>query len=181
MLLALKSISMSLTASNMIPLGTTAPGFTLYDTVSGDELSLFELRGDYEIPKFRFHTPPEELLESRLSENRSSSSALTPRRPPEELEEFRLSENRSPRPVPHRSFCAPSGVHLRAVRSRFGGGGPWASTGHLCKRWKSERQSLISPMAVSRPRAKGNLALSPRSTCAAFMQNRAVGLEDISH
>jgi len=37
---------MARTASNMIPLGTTAPGFTLYDTVSGDELSLFELRGD---------------------------------------------------------------------------------------------------------------------------------------
>ena len=37
---------MARTASNMIPLGTVAPGFTLYDTVSGDELSLFELRGD---------------------------------------------------------------------------------------------------------------------------------------
>ncbi len=37
---------MARTASNMIPLGTIAPGFTLYDTVSGDELSLFELRGD---------------------------------------------------------------------------------------------------------------------------------------
>jgi len=37
---------MARTASNMIPLGTTAPGFTLYDTVSGDDLSLFELRGD---------------------------------------------------------------------------------------------------------------------------------------
>ncbi len=37
---------MARTASNMIPLRTTAPGFTLYDTVSGDEVSLFELRGD---------------------------------------------------------------------------------------------------------------------------------------
>jgi peroxiredoxin len=37
---------MSLTASNMIPLGTTAPGFMLYDTISGEEISLFELRGD---------------------------------------------------------------------------------------------------------------------------------------
>ncbi len=37
---------MARTASNMIPLGTVAPGFTLYDTVSGDDLSLFELRGD---------------------------------------------------------------------------------------------------------------------------------------
>ncbi len=37
---------MARTASNMIPLGTTAPGFTLYDTVSGDDLTLFELRGD---------------------------------------------------------------------------------------------------------------------------------------
>lgn len=37
---------MSLTASNMLPLGTVAPDFTLYDTVSGDELSLFELHGD---------------------------------------------------------------------------------------------------------------------------------------
>ena len=37
---------MARTASNMLPLGTTAPGFTLFDTVSGDELSLFEIRGD---------------------------------------------------------------------------------------------------------------------------------------
>ena len=32
--------------SNMLPLGTVAPGFILYDTVSGEELSLFENRGD---------------------------------------------------------------------------------------------------------------------------------------
>ena len=37
---------MANTASNMIPLGTIAPGFTLCDTVSGDDLTLFELRGD---------------------------------------------------------------------------------------------------------------------------------------
>ncbi len=37
---------MARTPSNMVPLGTVAPGFTLYDTVSGDELSLFDLRGD---------------------------------------------------------------------------------------------------------------------------------------
>ena len=37
---------MANTASNMVPLGTIAPGFTLYDTVSGDDFSLFELRGD---------------------------------------------------------------------------------------------------------------------------------------
>ena len=37
---------MARTPSNMIPLGTVAPGFTLYDTVSGDDLTLFELRGD---------------------------------------------------------------------------------------------------------------------------------------
>ncbi len=37
---------MARTPSNMIPLGTTAPGFTLYDTVSGDDLSLFDLKGD---------------------------------------------------------------------------------------------------------------------------------------
>ncbi len=37
---------MANTASNMIPLGTSAPGFTLRDTVSGDDLTLFELRGD---------------------------------------------------------------------------------------------------------------------------------------
>lgn len=30
----------------MIPLGTIAPGFTLYDSITGDDLSLFELRGD---------------------------------------------------------------------------------------------------------------------------------------
>jgi len=37
---------MARTPSNMVPLGTIAPGFTLYDTVSGDDLSLFDLRGD---------------------------------------------------------------------------------------------------------------------------------------
>ena len=37
---------MARTPSNMVPLGTSAPGFTLYDTVSGDDLSLFDLRGD---------------------------------------------------------------------------------------------------------------------------------------
>ena len=37
---------MANTASNMIPLDTSASGFTLFDTVSGNELSLFELRGD---------------------------------------------------------------------------------------------------------------------------------------
>jgi len=37
---------MASTPSNMIPLGTVAPGFTLYDTVSGDDLTLFELHGD---------------------------------------------------------------------------------------------------------------------------------------
>lgn len=37
---------MSLTASNMLPLGTVAPDFTLFDTVSGDQLTLFELHGD---------------------------------------------------------------------------------------------------------------------------------------
>lgn len=37
---------MSQTASNMLPLGTLAPDFTLFDTVSGDDLTLFELHGD---------------------------------------------------------------------------------------------------------------------------------------
>ena len=37
---------MARTLSNMIPLRTPAPDFTLFDTVSGDNLSLFELRGD---------------------------------------------------------------------------------------------------------------------------------------
>ena len=37
---------MARTPSNMIPLGTTAPGFSLPDTVSGDIISLFESRGD---------------------------------------------------------------------------------------------------------------------------------------
>jgi len=37
---------MARTPSNMLPLGTVAPGFTLYDTVSGEDLTLFELRGD---------------------------------------------------------------------------------------------------------------------------------------
>ncbi|HHC80145.1 MAG TPA: thioredoxin family protein [Flavobacteriia bacterium] len=37
---------MASTLSNMLPLGTMAPGFILYDTVSGEELSLFENRGD---------------------------------------------------------------------------------------------------------------------------------------
>ncbi len=37
---------MARTSSNMIPLGTIAPGFILYDTISGEELSLFENRGD---------------------------------------------------------------------------------------------------------------------------------------
>ena len=32
---------MARTPSNMIPLGTVAPGFTLYDTVSGDDLTLY--------------------------------------------------------------------------------------------------------------------------------------------
>ena len=37
---------MSLTPSNMLPLGTTAPDFTLPDTVSGKWLSLSALRSD---------------------------------------------------------------------------------------------------------------------------------------
>jgi len=37
---------MSRTASNMIPLGTNAPEFTLFDTVSGIEVSLSEKRGE---------------------------------------------------------------------------------------------------------------------------------------
>ena len=37
---------MARTPSNMVPLGKIAPGFTLYDTVSGADLTLFELRGD---------------------------------------------------------------------------------------------------------------------------------------
>ncbi len=37
---------MASTSSNMLPLGTIAPGFMLFDTVSGEELSLFENRGD---------------------------------------------------------------------------------------------------------------------------------------
>ncbi|MCF6346894.1 MAG: thioredoxin family protein [Flavobacteriaceae bacterium] len=37
---------MASTSSNMLPLGTIAPGFILYDTISGEELSLFENRGD---------------------------------------------------------------------------------------------------------------------------------------
>lgn len=32
--------------SNMLPLGTMAPGFILYDTISGEEFSLFENKGD---------------------------------------------------------------------------------------------------------------------------------------
>jgi peroxiredoxin len=37
---------MALTPSNMIPLGTVAPPFTLPDTVSGNTYSLQQLRGD---------------------------------------------------------------------------------------------------------------------------------------
>jgi len=37
---------MASTSSNMLPLGTIAPGFILYNTISGEELSLFENRGD---------------------------------------------------------------------------------------------------------------------------------------
>ena len=37
---------MSRTASNMIPLGAKAPEFTLNDTVSGDDLSLLNCKGD---------------------------------------------------------------------------------------------------------------------------------------
>ena len=38
-------LRMALTPSNMIPLGTTAPSFTLPDTVSGNQLSLDQLKG----------------------------------------------------------------------------------------------------------------------------------------
>lgn len=37
---------MALTPSNMIPLGTQAPGFALPDTVSGNVVSLNQLKGD---------------------------------------------------------------------------------------------------------------------------------------
>ena len=37
---------MALTESNMLPLGSPAPGFTLPDTVSGREMSLDDLRSD---------------------------------------------------------------------------------------------------------------------------------------
>lgn len=37
---------MSLTPSTMLPLGTTAPNFNLLDTVSGNMLSLSELKGE---------------------------------------------------------------------------------------------------------------------------------------
>lgn len=37
---------MALTPSSMIPLGTTAPDFTLPDTVSGSSLSLMQLKGE---------------------------------------------------------------------------------------------------------------------------------------
>lgn len=37
---------MVLTASNMLPLGTTAPAFTLPDTVSGQDVSLTDLQSD---------------------------------------------------------------------------------------------------------------------------------------
>lgn len=37
---------MARTPSNMIPLGTTAPDFTLPDTISGKDLSLAELKSD---------------------------------------------------------------------------------------------------------------------------------------
>lgn len=37
---------MALTPSNMIPLGTTAPGFSLLDVLSGKHFSLHELKGD---------------------------------------------------------------------------------------------------------------------------------------
>jgi peroxiredoxin len=36
---------MSRTPSNMLPLGTVAPGFTLLDTVSGNDLSLTDCKG----------------------------------------------------------------------------------------------------------------------------------------
>jgi len=37
---------MALTESNMLPLGTTAPDFTLPDTVSGEEISLKDISSD---------------------------------------------------------------------------------------------------------------------------------------
>ena len=37
---------MARTPSNMLPLGTLAPDFSLYDTVSGKTLSLSELKGE---------------------------------------------------------------------------------------------------------------------------------------
>lgn len=37
---------MSLTPSNMMPLGTTAPDFTLPDTISGKQMNLKELKSD---------------------------------------------------------------------------------------------------------------------------------------
>lgn len=37
---------MALKESNMLPLGTTAPSFTLFDTISGDRKRLEELRGE---------------------------------------------------------------------------------------------------------------------------------------
>jgi len=37
---------MARTPSNMLPLGTTAPDFSLFDTVSGQTLSLDELKGE---------------------------------------------------------------------------------------------------------------------------------------
>lgn len=37
---------MALTPSNMLPLGTMAPDFTLYDTASGETFSLAQLRGE---------------------------------------------------------------------------------------------------------------------------------------
>ncbi len=37
---------MARTESNILPLGTIAPGFILYDTISGEDISLFESRGD---------------------------------------------------------------------------------------------------------------------------------------
>jgi len=42
-----KNKKMSLTPSNMMPLGTVAPNFNLYDTVSGKHLSLEEIRGEH--------------------------------------------------------------------------------------------------------------------------------------
>jgi thiol-disulfide isomerase/thioredoxin len=37
---------MALTESTMLPLGTLAPGFTLFDTISGQNLSLSDIRGE---------------------------------------------------------------------------------------------------------------------------------------